>query len=328
MSFRNRLHHVALRGCLIVGIFFAPFLTDQQIEAPRYGSTSQAAQKKDSSESAVTHFQPGLRVDEHTYRAICDSPKDNEHADLCQQWRVAQAADSQFWLNLLGLVLLAGTLVFTAIAARAARDAAKEASRTATTAAQGNTQSRNLFVAEQRPWIEIDTVGFAGELRFDEKGVGLSFQLRVESTGRSPAQNVQKVWHFRHDANAARAELEQIAAAERVKKLGENDPPGDLIFPRPTNPFTKKFGINAEDLKGATTISPALIMCFTYENGTGERFQIIYFSEIQRNIKREERRTFIKGEIVGPNNLRFRGKFIRDKGIVTPPPADDEADDD
>lgn len=125
MPLSDRLHHVAVRGCLTAVLLccLPPYDGSE-----RYGVQRAVAQeKKDAERSAASHFAPGFKVDPHTYRAICDQPKDREHADLCQQWRVAEAADTQALLNVLGLMLIAGTLFFTAWTARAASRAAQAA---------------------------------------------------------------------------------------------------------------------------------------------------------------------------------------------------------
>ena len=66
----------------------------------------------------------------------CAEPKDDKQDDLCQQRRMAQAADEaaciarwQFWISLFGLGGLLGTVVYAAKSARAASQAARETAR-------------------------------------------------------------------------------------------------------------------------------------------------------------------------------------------------------
>lgn len=125
MPFSNRLYWAAIRGCLIAAVLFG---LAQYDDGERYGVQRAAAQEKQGAEQAATsYFAPGFQVDAHTYRAICDQPKDREHADLCQQWRVAEMAYTQALLSVLGLLLVAGTLGFTAWTAYAASRAAQAA---------------------------------------------------------------------------------------------------------------------------------------------------------------------------------------------------------
>lgn len=89
-------------------------------------------------------FWRARRGDSETYRAICEKPKDRDYADLCQQWRVAEAAIEQsYWaqpqfiasaLTVLGLVV---TIVVSIRATNAAIKAA-EATQEAATAAIGS----------------------------------------------------------------------------------------------------------------------------------------------------------------------------------------------
>lgn len=70
------------------------------------------------------------------YGKACSNPKDREEADLCQQWRSANAAGealrvarNQFWISLVESLLLVGTLVLSGWAALAASSAARTARR-------------------------------------------------------------------------------------------------------------------------------------------------------------------------------------------------------
>jgi hypothetical protein len=268
-------------------------------------------------DALATYFAPSFQVDAHTYRAICDQPKDVDHADLCQQWRMAEAAERQLWLTALGLAFISLTLFFTARAAIAA-------SRAADAARQGNKISRNLFVAEQRPWVSIE-INLSGALTFNSEEVLLPLKLKIENIGRSPAESVRRELHLMPNKEAAKVELQKISRDELAKQFTEDDPPGDLMFPGEQPEIEKKFRIRKDRLSGVTEISPAFIGCITYENGMGHRFQTILFTEIQRNIKHDPRRTFEINDSVHRDNLRFRGKFIRDGGITSALSEDEDA---
>ncbi len=75
---------------------------------------------------------------DETYRRICAEPKHHDDADLCQQWRTANAALKQakwaFWQFIASAAGVAGlvvSLLFTAWAALAASRAAKAAQKSA-----------------------------------------------------------------------------------------------------------------------------------------------------------------------------------------------------
>lgn len=84
------------------------------------------------------------------YERACNHPEDPQEADLCQQWRTANAAEEsaaiaerQFWATVVEGLLLFVSVIFTAIAARAAAKAAL--------AAQGSVDiaKRAVSVAER-----------------------------------------------------------------------------------------------------------------------------------------------------------------------------------
>ncbi len=194
MSFRDWLHNAAIGGCLIVGVLvWTPALAQQEnrVGGDATGQNTENIQDKTSADtqSATTHFAPGNRVDDHTYAAICDSPKDGDHADLCQQWRMAEVAKVQLWLSVFGLVLLSGTLVFTAIAAVAARDAVKEAAQGTEAARQAVTFTRQAHVTEQRPWLAVRAVKMSQGVLSDDV-ISAFLWIRLINIGKSPAINV------------------------------------------------------------------------------------------------------------------------------------------
>ena len=127
MPCRDWLHNAAIGGCLIAALVVFGLPYEHQRE--RYGVKTAAAQE--IPKTATTYFAPGFDVDARTYKAICYQPKDREHADLCQQWRVAEAAETQALLNAVGLALLVGTLIFTGWTAVAATKAARAAQKSA-----------------------------------------------------------------------------------------------------------------------------------------------------------------------------------------------------
>jgi hypothetical protein len=151
-----------------------------------YGVERAAAEEQTKADTpASTHFAPGFKVDSHTYRAICEQPKDKDQADLCQQWRVAEAADTQALLNALGLLLLAGTLVFTGWAAVAAARAAK--------AAQSSVELTSR-TAERQLRAYVSVQGFKIDLLLDEatkKVISRTIYITWINSGATPARNVR-----------------------------------------------------------------------------------------------------------------------------------------
>jgi hypothetical protein len=167
---------VILVACLSLAI---PTLARQQSGGSE-GITTQESQSEQSEQPNAgrifsTHFAPGFQVDRDTYRAVCEQPKDREHADLCQQWRVAEAAETQIFLSVLGLILLAFTLVFTAIAAVAAW-------RTVNTMRRTSERQLRAYVSFVGPAFQISKVG-------DDEQIVISVEARMKNAGQTPAHN-------------------------------------------------------------------------------------------------------------------------------------------
>lgn len=99
------------------------------------------------------------------YEPYCDTPRNQDDADLCAQWAAVQAVEESNRLNRLGLLLNFGesaalvvSLVFTAWAALAAAKAAREAER----ATEGSEKAlaiaeRNAEAATRQVEITQDT---------------------------------------------------------------------------------------------------------------------------------------------------------------------------
>jgi hypothetical protein len=190
---RHWLHRVAFRECLIAAVLITSPFPPQQQNSAGYGSASHAAESEKDDRIVSTHFAPGYRVDDDTYRVICDQPKDKDHADLCQQWRMAAAAETQLWMNGAGLILLIGTLAFTARAARAARDAAnaaKEAADAANSSAISDREANELIRTnaqlELRAYLSAVPAG-VNQLIGVAAGIG---HVDVRNVGKLPARNV------------------------------------------------------------------------------------------------------------------------------------------
>jgi hypothetical protein len=224
--------------------------------------------------------------------------------------------------------MILGTLIFTAVAAGAARDAASEAGKMVSIAVGAKIQTRKMFVAEQRPWISIEVLDIASPLSFDKKGVVLRFKIRIENTGRSPAENVRQHWDVLPNADKARAELQRISIEHREKIWREDEPPGQLLFPGRKPERTRKFRIwRREFSKINEEFEPVLIGCITYETKiANERLQTVYFGPIQKNIKSDKRRSFTLLDVgeIPQSQMRITGDFVQDSSTAGIAPAEDD----
>jgi len=148
MPFSNWLHNVAVRGCLIAGVLV-------QLLDPTLGQTQQPITQVRPAEASNQNKQPSntptpaVAVPKQQQTAaqqktLCDEPeapnedKTGPRSDICQQWRMAGAAEQQvYWTKALydltwfEIGALALTLLATACAAVAASQAARAAQKSA-----------------------------------------------------------------------------------------------------------------------------------------------------------------------------------------------------
>ena len=213
----NRRHQFAIRGCLTAFLFVASPVGAQQDEGVGAAANRQTTSDKEKPERASRYFAERNIVDSHTYRAVCEQPKDVEHADLCQQWRMAEAADAQLWLNALGLAFISATLVFNAWSARAAARSARAAERALT-----DLERPHVYFEIRKPGFGLApgiyggiTAGFAEHLEFC-----------CVNFGRTPAE----IWEVNYDIRVVPRDQwpEPLVADPRAAR---ERPPGVVSVP-------------------------------------------------------------------------------------------------
>jgi hypothetical protein len=121
MSFSNRLHQTALGGCLTLALCSAlPSECKAQVDPDAPLQNAQKQQPPAAPSKAVQQQIPELEY----YKPSCDKPQQREDADLCQQVRMAKAAEDAVWwartqsiLGIVGFFGVLASLFFTAWAA-------------------------------------------------------------------------------------------------------------------------------------------------------------------------------------------------------------------
>ena len=116
------------------------------------------------------------------YKIICDKPKDHDAADLCEQRRMAQAAEDsvwwarlQTWIGIFGAGGLAITLIFTALATKVASRQVK--------------LSRRALVDTDRAFIFPDAGLLKAILRAtDDKVQAWKTSVRWKNSGNTPTR--------------------------------------------------------------------------------------------------------------------------------------------
>lgn len=185
-------HFAAIGIVLLVGVL-AILFAELVVRSDSNGDKNKHNYAKDHNPSYTNHGITSLReittnVGPVAYKAVCDNPVDAKDYDLCQQWRMAKAAEDaaryafyQIALSFFALIGLLATVFYTAKAARAATDAATAAQVSADTARQ------HLHILE-KPYVvmEIEEIGVTvdnGSLRFATN----RFTYAFANYGRSAA---------------------------------------------------------------------------------------------------------------------------------------------
>lgn len=187
MPFSDRLHHIAVRGCLALAL--CALLSGHgsaQENATSPPKQTQEQQPDTPRLPGIPADQPEAQPDPEYYKASCDKPKSREDADLCEQRRMAQAAEAAVWwaafqtkLGIAGFIAVVLSLIFTGWAAWAASVAAKAAM---------------AAVDTERAWVTHD--GYDSGLAINPVIDGIRYEkgfvieLMWKNTGRSPAVHV------------------------------------------------------------------------------------------------------------------------------------------
>jgi hypothetical protein len=203
MSRRDWLHHIAVRGFLILILFasasFAQEPSEPNASANQQQSTTER-EKSDETRAAPadqeTRSQNEIarkagvaeskKPDSKIYRSPCGNTEDHDQADLCEQQRMSAAAEraaDYAWLQLIvggfGLALVVVSLVFAGIAAFAARDAAIAARDQARLTAETAERQLRAYVFV----TQADIFNVA-------PGQRPNVRVRMQNSGQTPAYNL------------------------------------------------------------------------------------------------------------------------------------------
>lgn len=144
-----------------------------------YQQHSAAAQS-----SSPTQQPPALKnlPNAEAIQSPCDNPIDNDAADLCQQWRMAEAAEQMIKVSWGQLVLTFFSLFGLALTIWYTR-------HQATIAGQANTNALKAMKSDLRPWIKFSEVKI-DRVELDEHGLSIVLDCGFQNVGRSPASRV------------------------------------------------------------------------------------------------------------------------------------------
>jgi hypothetical protein len=173
---------VALVGWLSLGL--AP--PKDSASDPQNRTNREIAAALNNVASALQKPTEASKHDEPCY------PGDNKRSsDLCAQWKAADAAksaaQSNWWLGIVGSLISALTLAAAWAAARWAKKAAIETEKGAKAAADAVTETRRIGEAQVRCYL----TGISADLGFVADGTAI-IKCKVKNAGQSPARNVHR----------------------------------------------------------------------------------------------------------------------------------------
>ncbi|MEZ5933883.1 MAG: hypothetical protein R3F54_18425 [Alphaproteobacteria bacterium] len=150
------------------------------------------------------------------YQRVCDNPQSTEEADLCQQWRMAEATEKMegtaarqlraTYFEIAGLLF---TVFFTAWAAIAASKAARAANKSISV-------TRELGQKQIRAYVGI----IDAKVHDFRLGQVVRLDLTMRNSGRSPAYNVRPSIFARSVVSSEHPEFD-FASLERGQSRGD-----------------------------------------------------------------------------------------------------------
>jgi hypothetical protein len=172
------------------------------------------------------------------------------------------------WVSSLTLIALVGYAIVSFYQLREMRTATKAATRAANEAEQSNTDARNRFQQEERPyvWLTSDGLGAPG---YPASPAGqVQWSYRYTNYGKSPAYNIR----WRHYLSIDGGPFVESYHAPREGSVGPPLPPTQVvsaeIVSRPG--FTPEQISHAEGTSG-NGISIRIVMAYT--DGSGGKYE-------------------------------------------------------
>lgn len=188
--------------------------------------------------------------------APCLPGHDNRRSELCAQWKAADAAQDaalwtgrSFWLALLSALIGAGTLIAAFMAARYAKKAAEEASRSADIA-------NAALVASERAWLIVEPIAESDMRVTATGGTQLFVSLKITNIGKTPALNAHTNMTFLNGPE----DIPEAVAAHSKAHRERNERWSRTVLPGES--YRRPWGLTEETGDGYSAV---LIGCVTYE---------------------------------------------------------------
>lgn len=214
----------------------------------------------------------------------CYAAKNPEVANVCAQWKAADAAkssaDAAWWavyIGGMGIALAAITMAAAIAAALFAKKAAYENKRSADAAHGAN-----------RPWLDVDLKSHGVSVSYDRKGYSLQIELTPINSGNSPAIDVREhaecllYSNIREKCDADtfdmgyRDQAIQKCSNEVSAKIRIEGGTGPTVFPSRLEPLYIETFVPWDFEKGYPWPIAWLIVCLRYRfpEGIGETVKV------------------------------------------------------
>jgi hypothetical protein len=230
MLIGSRLHHVALRGCLIAALSLVAVSANAQKQPDQETKTSQPAPAVEQSADppgAVALPERKQPVEPDWSKPNCDSPQQHNEADLCQQIRMSDSAKDALKLNAWQLAVAVATLLGLAFTVYYSRQTAQAAIAAASAAMKSNEISHGNAVAERRAWLELIEVGLPYHVvNVADDNIGIVVAGTAKNHGSSPATKIK--FNIKMMAIGGDYDAKDILKQFRAETHGAGD---DTCFP-------------------------------------------------------------------------------------------------
>ena len=196
----------AILACLIAMacLLLSAFTLAQEATQPSRTEKSNTQDQRAAPSPIIVNVVPAPKTEEETEQ---ERRERAEKSDLDRSL-VQLTAELTKFTRWLAYATIALVIVTTGIALiglkqasdmreslRIANEAANAAKSTSEAALQSNQITRDLFVAEHRPWISMDIVPYSA-LRWDEVDLNLGINIILTNSGHTPATHVTTFTEF------------------------------------------------------------------------------------------------------------------------------------
>lgn len=211
----------------------------------------------------------------------CPNAKSHDEADLCEQRRMAKAADDSVSLNKIQIVLGAAGFLALLVTIRLSSISTNAAVKAADVAMQAIEDER----LNRRAWLRLDLIPYREITYYDTGGFYTQMTVSITNIGQSVARDV-RVWPkaFTHEG-ASTAHVWGESADWLFKRMAQRHPEerGRVILPNEVYSFEPDILIHPSEAVGSAKrrtgliIRVAILAEYETDPVKGKRHTLTYF---------------------------------------------------